>query len=150
MKNIFSRVEGKPVFRIIEKGGMSIDAHAFKVRNPSKYGRLFKNGEKVLYIHFDITDQDAAKSALEKLGKKYPQLKKQGFSGIFGGSQNYAVLRQFQKMANRLGLKSASRDTPFLAGIGARLRYQQNVREKKYPAKHSANKPRRLAIRFSD
>lgn len=149
VNSIFSRIEGKPVFRVMENG-QSIDAHAARIRNPSKYAGLFKKGEKVLLIHFNITDKAAGERALVELANKFPELKTQGFSGIYGDSQNPVVLRQFEQLAKSQQLAFAYLHTPFFGAIGANSRYSQNVRENKYPQRYLKEKPRRLVIRFPD
>ncbi|MBI2598531.1 MAG: hypothetical protein HYW50_05030 [Candidatus Diapherotrites archaeon] len=114
-----------------------------RVTNPESLANQFKLGDRVLYLHFDATTKRDMLHLIRLFGQKIPDLKSRGFVGVYGDSQNTALIKKLQKKFGGVLTK-----TPKEIEIEIRKRYNRFVQHSIYPAKYANAAVERLVIPF--
>jgi hypothetical protein len=123
------------------------------VKDPKLYGGLFKKGEKILYVHFELTNKnnsvkqrDAVKLVKTLRDPSILQsMKDAGYVGMCGDTPTTSLAKLFE-MAGGKNLGSSA----IPAGIKARekSRYLLHMLGRGYPKKYLTRPLQRIVYRF--
>ncbi len=115
------------------------------VKIPHEFGGKFVKGERVLYLHFHATNPRDMVDLIQQVKGMTKMLHSLGFSGIYGDSQNAALITKLKDHFGGIEIIA-----PKKAAANARKRYKVNVRKNDYSPKYLASPVTRLVIRFDE
>jgi len=127
-----------PAFSLRVAPNSRLFAWNVKVRGPREGGMLggkpfFKHGEKVLRMHLNATDKQHIVTLMRGLPSAIPELKKQGYVGVFGFSPSEPVIASLRKHLEAGGREVHSVDVPAKEARYELRRYRRNERVYGFP-----------------
>lgn len=143
------------LFHSFELGskGRRITGTPTVVKNPKLYGHLFSKGERILYVHFELTNKndsikqrDAVRLVRAlKDPSNLQSMKDAGYAGLCGDTPTTTLAKLFE-MAGGKNLGNSVIPKPIKAREKAR--YLLHIMGRGYPKKYLTRPLQRIVFRF--
>ena len=122
-----------------------IVAHEVTVTDPGEYENIFREGDKVLELHFQADNARDMITLFRDLMGKLPAHKRAGYAGFYGDTPVTPIISHGERIDGVTVI-----DSPPEAAERTRETYHLAVTKEGYPAEYDGKPVKRLVMRITD